>query len=177
MFEIKITDKDFGLEEKEMVNPFKRFASRGIVRNGDKIAIFFKVNMNEYKLPGGGLDVGESPKDGFKREVKEETGCEIANIKQIGTAEEFKTKSGFYQKSYVFSADVVKDTKILNITEKEKAEGAVLVWLSLDAAIEKIKNSFENLKASPYDKDADIYSSRFVVKRDLKILEEYEKDR
>ncbi len=175
MFEIKITDKDFGLEEKEMVNPRKRFAARGIVRKGDKIAIFYKANMNEYKLPGGGLDTGEDAEDGFKREVMEETGCEIANIKQVGIAEEFKTKTEFYQKSYVFVADVVKDTKTLNITEKEKAEGAVLVWLSLDAAIEKIKNSFENLKASPYDADESLYSTSFIAKRDLKILEEYKK--
>ena len=47
----------------------------------EKIAIFYKSNKNEYKLPGGGMENDENPEEAFKREVLEETGCvvEIVN--------------------------------------------------------------------------------------------------
>ena len=70
-----ISDKDVGLEDVELNNPKVRYASRGIIRNSGKIAIFYKENKNEYKLPGGGMDEGETPEECFIREVKEETGC------------------------------------------------------------------------------------------------------
>ena len=50
----KITDKDFDLKEKRMIDPKRRTAARGIIENKDgEIAIFYKSKMNEYKLPGG----------------------------------------------------------------------------------------------------------------------------
>lgn len=70
----KITDKDIGEEYKELENPILRLAARGIViRNDGKIAIFNKLNKNEYKFPGGGMEKDENPEDAFKREVLEET--------------------------------------------------------------------------------------------------------
>ena len=69
-----ITDEDFGLKSVKLNNPRTRKGARGIVkRNDGKIALLFKSNMNEYKLPGGGIDENEDPKDAFKREVLEET--------------------------------------------------------------------------------------------------------
>ena len=78
----KITDKDIGEKYNEIDNPKIRFAARGIViRDDGKIAIFYKSNKNEYKLPGGGMENDENPEEAFKREVLEETGCvvEIVN--------------------------------------------------------------------------------------------------
>ena len=51
--------------------------------------------MNEYKLPGGGMDEGEQPIETFKREILEEVGCEIDNIKLLGYTEEQKSKTNF----------------------------------------------------------------------------------
>ena len=38
---------------------------------------FNKKKKNEYKLPGGGIDYGETPNEAFIREALEETGCKI----------------------------------------------------------------------------------------------------
>ena len=67
----KITDKDLGLAVKPLNNPAVREASRGILVKNGKVAVFHKAAKNEYKLPGGGLDAGEQPIDGFKREIME----------------------------------------------------------------------------------------------------------
>lgn len=167
----KIIDKDIGEMPIEMNNPRLRLGARGIViREDGKIAIFNKSNKNEYKLPGGGLEGEEEPEEAFKREVLEETGCEVEIIDTLGTTEEYKSLNNFKQISYVYIGKVLKDTKQLNVTEKEKNEGAKLLWETPKKALELITECFDKLVASKY---ASIYSTKFVVLRDRKILEYY----
>ena len=167
----KLTDEDIGEEIINMENPKLRLGVRGIViREDGKIAIFNKSNKNEYKLPGGGLEGEEKPEEAFKREVLEETGCEVEIIKSLGKTEEYKSLNNFKQISYVFVGKVLKDTKELNMTEKEKDEGAKLLWETPENALELITKCFDKLVASKY---ASIYSTKFVVLRDRKILEYY----
>lgn len=107
----KITDEDIGEEIKQTEIKEVRIAARGIVMREDgKIGIFNKANKNEYKLPGGGIEEKETPEEAFKREVLEETGCEVEIIKNMGITEEYKTKNNFKQISYVFVGKVLKDT-------------------------------------------------------------------
>ena len=154
-----------------MENPKLRLGARGIViREDGKIAIFNKSNKNEYKLPGGGLEGEEKPEEAFKREILEENGCEIEIIQTLGTTEEYKSLNNFKQISYVYVGKVLKDTKQVNVTEKEKDEGAKLLWETPENALELITDCFNKLVASKY---ASIYSTKFVVLRDRRILEYY----
>lgn len=167
----KITDEDIGEEFKEINNPKLRLGARGIVMREDgKIAIFNKSNKNEYKLPGGGIEGDENPEEAFKREVLEETGCEVEIIECLGTTEEYKSKNNFKQISYIFVGKVLKDTKKLNLTEKEKDEGARLLWETPKKALELITNCYDSLIASKYET---VYITKFIVLRDKKILEIY----
>ncbi len=167
----KITDKDIGCEYHELENPKIRLAARGIViRNDGKIAVFNKSNKNEYKLPGGGMENNEEPEEAFKREALEETGCIIEIIKKIGITEEYKFQSNFKQISNVFVGKVIEDTKHLNVTKKEKDEGAKLLWETPQKALELITDCYDKLIKSDYES---VYSTKFVVLRDRKILEYY----
>ena len=167
----KITDEDIGEKIVDIENPKLRLGARGIViREDGKIAIFNKSKKNEYKLPGGGLEGEEKPEEAFKREVLEETGCEIEIIKTLGTTEEYKSLNNFKQISYVYVGKVLKDTKQLNVTKQEKDEGAKLLWVKPLEALELIRKCISNLKASEY---GDIYATKFIVLRDRKILEYY----
>ena len=167
----KITDKDFEMEFCDMENPKSRKSARGIViRKDGKIAIINKANKHEYKLPGGGVEENENPKDAFYREVTEETGCNVEIIKFLGITEEYKYKKNFKQTSYVFVANVITDTKKLNLTKKEQDEGAKLLWVEPMEALKLIKNCINDLKDSQYE---DVYATKFVVLRDRKILEYY----
>ncbi len=167
----KITDSDIGEELLKMENPRLRLAARGIVMREDgKIAVFNKSNKNEYKLPGGGIEGEEKPEIAFKREAMEETGCEVEIIKEIGITEEYKSLNNFKQISYVYVAKVIKDTKQLHVTEKEKDEGAKLLWETPQKALELITECYNNLIASKYES---VYSTKFIVLRDRKILEKY----
>lgn len=167
----KITDRDIGETPVEMTNPQLRIGARGIViREDGKIAIFNKSSKNEYKLPGGGLEGEEKPEEAFRREVLEETGCEIEILECLGTAEEYKSLNNFKQISYIFVGKVLKDTKQLHVTQKEKEEGAKLLWETPENAIKLITKSYNELIASKY---GSVYSTKFVVLRDRKILERW----
>lgn len=167
----KITDEVIGETSVEMNNPRLRFGARGIIiREDGKIAVFNKSKKNEYKLPGGGLEGEETPDEAFRREALEETGCEVEVIKELGITEEYKSLSNFKQISYVFVGKVVRDTLKLNLTRKEAEEGAKLLWETPNHALELISNCYDNLVASKY---ASVYSTKFVVLRDRKILEKY----
>lgn len=166
-----LTDEDFGLNSVDFNNPRIRYGARGIiVRNDGKIAIFNKSNKNEYKLPGGGVDDGENVKDAFKREALEETGCEIDIIDELGTIEEHKSLDNFKQISYVFVGKVIKEHDKLNLTQKEKEEGAKLLWVDKEEGLRLISECISNLKESKYE---NLYHSKFIVLRDKIILEYY----
>ena len=170
-----IKDSDIGYEDIKFNNPQVRYASRGIVFNKDnKIAIFNKVNKNEFKLPGGGVEKEEHFLEAFIREVREETGCILDNIREIGYIEEHKSQGNFKQISKVFIGECRKQNNFLNLTEKEKDEGGTLLWMDIDEALETMKNSFDNLIGSKYE---NIYITKFIVTRDIKILEYYKNNK
>ncbi len=165
-----LVDEDFGLKSIPFNNPRTRMGARGIIKNEGKIALFNKANKNEYKLPGGGIDEGENPYEAFKREALEETGCEIEIEELIGSIEEHKSLDNFKQTSYIFVAHVTNNNHQLNLTQKEKDEGAKLIWVDINEALKLISDCYENLKASEYE---NLYHSKFIVTRDKYILEYY----
>ncbi|MDF8266415.1 NUDIX hydrolase [Luteipulveratus flavus] len=54
----------------------------------DRLLLVHQVSpgpaQDRWTLPGGGLDYGESPADGVRREVREETGCEVSVGRILG---------------------------------------------------------------------------------------------
>lgn len=170
----KLTDNDIGGKYVELKNPEIRLSARGIVvRKDGRIAIFYKSIKNEYKIPGGGIENNESEEEAFKREVLEETGCIIEIEEKLGITEEYKTKTNFKQISNVFIGRVIEDTKQLNVTQKEKEEGAQLIWKAPEEALKLIIDCYDNLVESKYES---VYMTKFIVLRDRKILEYYLKE-
>lgn len=171
---VKLTDEDFGIEKKEMNNFDLRLAARGIiVRDDGKIALQNNRNNNEFKLIGGGIEKGEDPCIAFQREALEEAGCEVDIVEQLGTAEEYKSLENVKQISYIFVAKVINDKHSLNLTEREIAKGAQLLWVEPKEALKLITNCYDKLLSSNYK---DEYNIRFIVLRDRKLLEYYLKN-
>lgn len=168
---IKVSDADIGEKTYEINNPNTRHAVRTILLNDNgEIAILNKSEKNEYKLIGGGVESHESLEQALRREVMEESGCEIDILKELGYVEEYQTINNFVQTSYVYITKVRNNTKELHLTKQEKNEGAKLCWYKPDIALQHIKDSYDKLIPSKY---SNLYSSRMVVKRDSLILKYY----
>jgi 8-oxo-dGTP diphosphatase len=58
-------------------------------RGGDLLLTYQASPHYEVQLPGGGIDPGENPIDALHREVFEETGWKIGDIRKIGAYRRF----------------------------------------------------------------------------------------
>ena len=75
--------------------------------------------------------------------------------------------------SKVYISKVKEKLESNNLTEQEKEEGLEYLWLDKKEALEKMKECIKNLKGSKYD---NVYRTKFVVGRDIRIVEKVIKD-
>jgi ADP-ribose pyrophosphatase YjhB (NUDIX family) len=70
----------------------------GIFRRGDSIFVVegYDPNKNEtfFRPLGGGIEFGERGSEALAREMREETGLEIENVRYVGTCENIFTYLG-----------------------------------------------------------------------------------
>ncbi len=168
---LKFTNQDFGLENTEYTDDYRtRYAARGIVLDSksNKIALAVKTKINEFKLPGGGIEGNESEEDAFLREVFEETGCKVKIIKKLGTILEERSNINMKQISTIYLSELIEDTKELHPTQKEIDECLKVECMDVDDAIKAVRDSYGKVLGDKYE---NLYAAHFVIKRDTAILE------
>ncbi|REK75635.1 NUDIX hydrolase [Paenibacillus paeoniae] len=159
----RITDNDILGSAPEWIESISRYGARGVlVDDMLNVAMMHMSKTNLYKLPGGGINEGESTKDAFLREVKEETGCEAEIIHELGYIEEHKNKNDFMQFSYCFIAKVRQGISKTMLSDSELQLGMTVEWMTLDKALEVMEHSMSNCND---------YSTKFMILRDKIILE------
>ncbi len=159
MILLEIRDADIGEKPKDGTKYIPRNTARAVITNNGKIAFLYLKKYNYHKLPGGGVEPGETTLEALEREVFEEVGCTIRIIEEIGEIVEHRSHLGIIQTSHCFLAEAVKEGRPV-FTQEEIEEGMELVWVSIDEAIKLIKNE-----------KPDIYEAKFILKRELVFLE------
>jgi len=150
------------VSEKEAEKYIIRKAARAIIFDKDGlVALLRSTKNNYYTLPGGGTDVNETTEGALKRECKEEAGCDIEIIKELGLTLEYRKRARKKHISSWYIAKVVGEKGDPNFEDYEiEEEGFELVWLGLPEAIEKVRESKPT-----------IYEGLYMAPRDLFMLE------
>lgn len=74
-------------------NTFYRVSVKALIKDTDGSVLVVKENQDTWSLPGGGLDHGEKPEDGVRRELKEELGIMDVKINGIRRTITFELES------------------------------------------------------------------------------------
>lgn len=123
-----------------------RIVATALIEKDNKILMGKKVKdigpyPNTWHLPGGGVEEGESYEDAVKREVMEETGLKIENIKQIEVLEDDEPNKHGEMTHYIFhilKADPIgefnptKELPTLEWVDKKELKNAPLARPSIE---------------------------------------------
>jgi len=140
-----------------------RKSARAIVLNEHGQMATQYLNTYTYnKLPGGGVDPGETIEQALKREVLEEVGCDCEITHELGITIEYRNKYKLLHISYGFATKIIGEVGTPALEEGEIEEGQETLWLPPAEVLEKMKN----------DKPGK-FEGHFILEREKTFLEEY----
>ena len=87
-------------------------------------------------LPGGAVEDFENEESAICREVKEETGCDIGTLKEIGAIQLIRKNYISETKCYFANANHSNSDPVL--TDKEKRAGTTSIKITFDEAVSRI---------------------------------------
>jgi|SRR6185369_5326153 len=143
-----------------------REASRAVVidENG-LVAMLFVSKAGYYKLPGGGFEGKENRTAALARECREEIGCEIEILNELGVVTEYRKEFGLKQISYCYLAKTVGEKKEPQFDAGELKLGFEVMWQSYPEAVSTLDKSDFHSKESAYE------GGLYIVPRDKVILD------
>lgn len=160
LFDIDIKDYEAGYKV------YCRPSARGIILQGDKIALVYSGREHYYKFPGGGIQGGEDKKAALVREVREETGLVVIpdSIREFGSVlrrqkSDKSENTVFEQENFYYICDVETANIGQALDEYEREAGFVLRVLPIDEAI-----------CANDEYHSDNYFDEIMIKRELRVL-------
>jgi 8-oxo-dGTP pyrophosphatase MutT (NUDIX family) len=132
-----------GLQDlsKENLKVNRRGAVRAVIIKDNKL-LMVHSNKGDYKFPGGGINQGENSEEALMREVREETGYAISNIKgKIGTIisrniDEYEENAVFEMVSNYYLCEVSKEQTHQQLDDYEAELGFCPKWMAIEEVIE-----------------------------------------
>lgn len=135
-------------------------SARTVIFDDNNLFALIDVRNGEYfKIPGGGIEEGETQIQAAIREAKEESGCDIKIIKKIGENKIVNHPQNIIYHSVCFLAKKIKQTGKPSFDDWEKINDMKVVWVNIKQAISLFK------KAKPSD-----YISKKINQRDLSFI-------
>lgn len=147
----------------------KRPSVRGIIIEDGKIAMMHSLKYDYYKLPGGGIEPGETFEDTLIREVREESGLIVKpeTIREFGYVrriERGKIEDIFIQENYYYLCEVEETPVSQKLDDYEEEEQFVPEYVTPEYAIET------NEKANHKEKE-EVRTFSGMLERENRVLE------
>lgn len=113
----------------------RRPSVRGIIIRDGRIAMMHSCRYDYYKLPGGGIELGESLEETLVREVQEESGLVVKkdSIREFGyvkRVEKGKREDIFIQENFYFVCEAEEELGQRNLDDYEAFEEFTLEFVT-----------------------------------------------
>lgn len=120
-----------------------------LIEKNNKILLQKRLNDKVWALPGGKLRILEKTEDGIKREISEELGCGLLNLKLISVSENFFEMKEKKAHQYIFTYECNLDTdKYDDLEEFESIEigkNVIYRWIDIEK-LDKFEIRPDNIK-------------------------------
>lgn len=161
----EISDATLGIgQHEELSGRYElRKAARVILKNeSGLIAIQHLENYQFYKLPGGGVDQGESVEEALMREVREEVGCDCEIVRPVGIVIEYRDKYKLILINYCYVATVASEITLPAFEDAEIKAGQKNIWVDPKQVLQLVESGLRTN-----------YESQFNIPREMAFLTEY----
>jgi 8-oxo-dGTP pyrophosphatase MutT (NUDIX family) len=136
-----------------------RLAARAVVFDGNKVALVKIGKHDYYMLPGGGVESeDEDILSGLKREIREELGCKVKIMGEVGIIVVYFDRWSQKQTDHCYAAERLVFSNKNDPTEFELEEDQQIIWAeSINSAISLME------KASPINRDGMLVRARDLL--------------
>lgn len=146
---------------------------RGIIISNDNlISLIYSQKYHFYKLPGGGIEEGESHLETLIREVDEETGLTVIpdSVQEFGEALRIQKSSTlkdtiFVQQNFYYICQTTDQIHSQHLDQDEQEADFILKTVSLDEAITTNQAFIASCQGTPTE------CKEEMVIRECRILE------
>lgn len=133
--------------EYERVPVVSRIGSRVLIEDNGFVLFSYLRLRNEYLLPGGGIEKGETPEQCAERECKEECG-----LITVAKSPELVIDEYYFENHWrnYYSRASIKDFSSSDNDEKEKELGLVPIWFEVErlAELPEIQMNWNDISES-----------------------------
>lgn len=119
-----------------------RIGARAILFDGNsRVALVYEHRYHHYKLPGGNVEPGENLEQAVRREIKEEVGANIADIRYLGVVHSYLSAYNEDCDQHYFTARVDGEIGESAWIDEEELHGCQIIWCdNLQQAIKRVQS-------------------------------------